>query len=340
MTKAFVFGKFLPFHKGHEAMINFALNNSDFLTVLVCCSDKESIPPIVRKSWVEKTFEHENKIEVKMFEYRESELPNTSESSIEVSEIWARIFRQYFPDYSLVITSEEYGDFVAALMNIRHIPFDMSKKAFPVSATAIRKNMFTNWKFLPESVKPDFAIKVVLLGTESTGKTTLAERLAEHFKCGLVSEVGREIIKDSKLFTFNDLRLVSIEHAKRINNEVLKDSRLVIIDTDIHTTISYSIFTFGKMLDVSENIYNSNKASLYLYLNNDVEYIQDGTRLNKERRNLLDFSHRKILKDYNIDIVEIHGDWEERFDKAVRHINDVIVQQGQKQYISSEFPQT
>jgi HTH-type transcriptional repressor of NAD biosynthesis genes len=41
MIKAFVFGKFYPFHKGHEAMINFALSKCDFLSVLVCSSDKE-----------------------------------------------------------------------------------------------------------------------------------------------------------------------------------------------------------------------------------------------------------------------------------------------------------
>jgi HTH-type transcriptional repressor of NAD biosynthesis genes len=52
MTKAFVFGKYLPFHKGHEAMIKFALTKCDLLTVLVCCSDKESIPDTVRNSWI------------------------------------------------------------------------------------------------------------------------------------------------------------------------------------------------------------------------------------------------------------------------------------------------
>ncbi len=37
------------------------------------------------------------------------------------------------------------------------------------------------------------------------------------------------------------------------------------------------------------------KADLYLYLNNDVKYVQDGTRLSKNERDLLDISHRQIL---------------------------------------------
>ena len=62
MIKAFVFGKFLPFHKGHEAIINFALTKCDFLTVLVCCSDKENITAMTRQKWIEKTFENEPKL--------------------------------------------------------------------------------------------------------------------------------------------------------------------------------------------------------------------------------------------------------------------------------------
>lgn len=332
MTKAFVFGKFLPLHKGHEAMINFALSKCDFLTVLVCCSDKENIPATVRKSWIEKAFEKQKNVEVKTFNYLESELPNSSETSKEVSEIWADIFKKQLPDYSLLITSEEYGNFVAAFMNIQHIAFDIPKKLFPVSATAVRNDVFANWKFLPDSVKPDFAIKVVILGTESTGKTTLTEKLSKHFNCSLVLEAAREIIANSNNFSFEDLHLVATEHARRIDTITFADSPLVIIDTDIHTTKSYSRFTFEKELEISADIYNSNRANIYLYLNNDVEYLQDGTRLSEAERNLLDLSHRQVLTDHNINIVEINGNWEERFQKAVEQINRQIANSGQKHW--------
>lgn len=332
MVKAFVFGKFLPFHKGHEAMMNFALTKCDFLTVLVCCSDKESIPDTFRKAWIEKAFEKKKNIEIRTFNYLESELPNTSESSESVSKIWADVFKKQLPDYSLLITSEEYGNFVAAFMNIQHIAFDIPKKHFPVSATAIRNDLFANWKFLPDSVKPDFAIKVAILGTESTGKTSLAEKLSKYFNCGLVLEAAREIIANSNNFSFDDLHLVASEHSNRIDKTILADSPLVIIDTDIHTTKSYSRFTFEKELEISTDIYNSNRANIYLYLNNDVEYIQDGTRLSEAERNLLDLSHRQVLTDHNIDIIEINGDWDERFEKAVEQINKLIATNGKKHW--------
>ena len=96
MIKAFVFGKFLPFHKGHEAIINFALTKCNFLTVLICCSDKENIPATTRQKWIEKTFEREKKIEIRSCNYLESELPNTSEASQEVSRVWSAKFRDFF----------------------------------------------------------------------------------------------------------------------------------------------------------------------------------------------------------------------------------------------------
>lgn len=324
MVKAFVFGKFLPFHKGHEAMINFALTKCDFLTVLICCSDKENIPATTRQKWIEKTFETHKNIEVKTFNYSESEFPNTSVSSLVVSKIWSSKFKEFFPDYELVITSEEYGNYVASFMKIEHIPFDIPKQLFPVSATAVRKDIFSNWNFLPDSVKPDFAVKVVVLGTESTGKTTLTERLAKYFNCSSVKEAGRDFIANSNSFEFDDLHLVATEHAKRIDTAVLETSPLIIIDTDIHITKSYANFTFDKTLEVESKIYNSNKADLYLYLKNDVEYVQDGTRLSESNRNLLDISHRQILIQHNIDIVEITGNWEQRFDKAVTIIKRTI----------------
>lgn len=324
MIKAFVFGKFLPFHNGHEALINFALTKCDFLTVLVCCSDKESISAEIRQSWINKTFELSKNIEVKTYNYSENELPNTSESSKEISKIWSEKFKIIFPEYNLVITSEDYGNYVASFMGIRHIAFDIPKQLFRVSATTVRNDIFANWKFLPESVRNYFRINVVLLGTESTGKTRLTERLAKHFNCCSVKETGRDLIDNSNSFEFDDLQLVAYEHAKRIESVVLEQSPLIIIDTDIHITKSYANFIFNKTLEVESKIYNSNKADLYLYLNNDVEYVQDGTRLSESDRNLLDISHRNILQQHNIDITEITGDWQQRFEKAVTTIKQMI----------------
>lgn len=325
MIKAFVFGKFLPFHKGHEAMIQFALMHCNWLTVLVCASDTENIPGAVRKSWIERAFQQEARLEVKVFDYSEKELPNSSASSESISAIWAAIFKLQFPGYSMVVTSEPYGTFVANEMGIQHIPFDLAKTKIPVSATSIRNHLIDNWNYLPASVKPYYAIKVAVLGTESTGKTTLTEKLCSYFGCSIVSEAGRNIIDDSNEFCFEDLTLVAKEHAKRIDTAVAGNHALIIMDTDIYITKSYAGFIFEKQLEVSTAIMESNKAQLYLYLNNDVDYFQDGTRLSEADRNLLDLSHRKTLQEHQIKFKEINGNWDKRFLSAVAHINNLIV---------------
>ena len=209
-------------------------------------------------------------------------------------------------------------------MGITHIAFDEARRLVPVSASAIRNDIVANWHFLPVAVKPYFAIKVVILGTESTGKSTLAENLAKHYACSMVTEAGRDLIPDSNQFVFDDLYKVASEHARRIEAAVRGDSVLVIIDTDIHITKSYARFAFKTELLVSADIYSANHATLYLYLNNDVDYSQDGTRLYEEQRNLLDASHRQILKEHNIAIIEIKGDWQERFEQAVIAIDRTL----------------
>lgn len=315
MRKGFVFGKFMPFHKGHEAMIRFALTKCEELSVLVCCSNKESMPAAMRYAWVAAAFADEPRVKVVLYEYDEAQLPSTSVTSVSVSEVWAAQFKRLFPDHTLVVTSEPYGDLVAGFMGITHIPFDIQKVQYPVSATKIRANLPRTWQYLPDSVKASLVTKVVLLGTESTGKTTLTGRLAAHFNCSAVMEAGRDIVADSNDFSIGDLYLIAAAHAGRINKAATGDSPLMIIDTDIHITMSYGQHAFSTQIDIAGEIIDSNKADLYL--NSDAPYIQDGTRLGEEERNLLDLSHRKVLADHGVHYEEITGDWEARFEQAV-----------------------
>lgn len=320
MVKGFVFGKFLPFHKGHAAMIAFALQHCDALTVLVCSSDRETIPGAVRQQWIAETFTGRPELTVRVFEYDEAVLPNSSAASKEISKVWAGVFSDLLPDHTVLVTSEPYGDYVAGYMGIRHIIFDRERVNVPVSATGIRADLPAHWSFLPDSVRPFFVYKVVILGTESTGKTTLTRDLSRHFGCSMVPEAGRDLINNSNVFNIEDLYRVASAHASNIRRAVQGNSYLVIIDTDIHTTQAYCRYAFGKELAVSDDIYADNRADLYLYLNNDVPHEQDGTRLSEEDRNVLEQFHRQVLADHSMEVVEISGGWSARFAGAVAAI--------------------
>jgi HTH-type transcriptional regulator, transcriptional repressor of NAD biosynthesis genes len=117
------------------------------------------------------------------------------------------------------------------------------------------------------------------------------------------------------------LYLVAKEHARRIEKGLIGVHPLLIIDTDIHTTQSYAGFVFGKEFDVDTRIYEVNKAQLYLYLTNDADYHQDGTRMDKAQRDLLDVSHRSVLKDAGIAFVAVSGNWDTRLARAIELVN-------------------
>jgi HTH-type transcriptional repressor of NAD biosynthesis genes len=322
--KGFVFGKFYPFHIGHQKMIEFALEKGS-VTVLVCAEEKEKIDGNIRKEWIKKTFKNNKNLKVKVFKYDENNFPNTSVSDWEVSKIWSQVFKEYFKDEDFLVTSEEYGEMLSMIMDIDHFMFDENRESIQISASEIRESLFENWNYLPLSVQKYFALKVVFLGTESTGKTIMTNNLSEYFKSNKVSEAGRDLISDSKEFDFNDLEKVYTEHANRIENVNYQKSFLTLIDTDIHITKSYSEFIFGKKLSVPKEIIEKNKADLYLYSTKDAEYIQDGTRLEIDDRNKLDESHRNILKEDNIDFLEISGSWNDREKMAVENIKNLIL---------------
>jgi HTH-type transcriptional repressor of NAD biosynthesis genes len=54
--------------------------------------------------------------------------------------------------------------------------------------------------------------------------------------------------------------------------------------------------------------------------------------LSEVERNLLDLSYRKVLNDHNIEIIEVTGDWDERFEKTVEQIKKLIATNGTKQW--------
>ncbi len=73
-----------------------------------------------------------------------------------------------------------------------------------------------------------------------------------------------------------------------------------------------------------EEIIEKNKADLYLYSTKDAEYIQDGTRLEIDERNKLDESHRNLLKQNNINFLEISGSWKNENKKQLKILKNLL----------------
>lgn len=322
MKTGFVFGKFMPLHLGHLSLIEFASKNCSKLYVILCYNSEEEIPGVFRERWLKQALEKYENIILISFCYNQEELSNSSISSRETSKLWGNVYKKLVPHADVVFTSEEYGDYLSEFMGVEHMSFDKRRAKNSISASAIRNDPFYYWDFIADEAKPFFVKKVAIVGTESTGKSILSGKLADHFKTAFVPEAGREIVEISGECTIEQLHQVSKLHAERIENEISNANKLLFLDTDLNITKSYSLFLFNQELDVDPWIEKANECDLYLFSETDAPYIQDGTRFSKEQRDNLSLSHKKMLEKNGEKYISLSGTWDDRFHAACNIIKE------------------
>jgi len=316
-----VFGKFTPYHIGHESLIKFAQSQCDYLYVLLCVGNDDPIPGKKRLGWLLDTFKNDLNIEVRITDIQ---LPIVPYSSKLISRMWGDWLKKEFPDVNYLFSSERYGDFTAEFMGIEHIMFDNDRVEFFVSGTKIRNSPFVYWDYIPDVVKPYFVKKICICGTESTGKSTMTEKLAKRYHTNFVQEWGRVICPNTDECTFDMIMEIGKSHAKDIQGKIVTSNKILFADTDLNTTKMYSYFLFNKIPIFEEWIEEANKFDLHIFLENDAPYIDDGTRLNEERRNELRDYHYDFLISQGCNVQIVNGsDWAIRYEKAVRIIDEL-----------------
>lgn len=317
----------MPFHKGHEALIDYAKSHCDKLIVLLIASPNESIPYKYRLKWVLSTYLDDPQIEVFGDIVDDSHM-----TSDEKSVWWGKYVTSHYGKIDRVFSSEDYGKLFAESAGAESWVFDKGRHIVPISGTMIRNKPLTNWDYLNNFAKDFFVKKIAIVGTESTGKTTMAKALAEHFNTTWCPEAGRELIPNSKQFTIEDLKIVATEHAKNILKYTRLSNKVLFIDTDLNITKSYSNFFFNEVPIFEPWVEKANECDMYIYLTPDAPYYDDGTRLSKEKRDELDKSHFNFLKK-DVDVNYFHwlsrtpGDKEkynERFNHVVQEVEYFI----------------
>lgn len=312
-----VIGSFAPLHLGHISLINFGLSNSDFLYVFLCSHDKEDIPGDLRFKWLES--EYKGVDNIKIIHKDTSHMENTSVSDVNISKAWSEYMKPLFPDVNVIFTSEKYGDYVAKFMNIKHIQFDEKRLSTPISSTLIRENPIKYWDYLPESVKPYYTKKICICGTESTGKTTMTELLSKHYNVPFAREMGREICTFTDSCNMDMINDIVVAQSNEIKYNLGR--KLLISDTDLITTISYSQYLFNENpKSITKEIEDINKFDIYLYLWNDVQFVDDGTRMGEPKRSELNKILYENYKGKNVFII-IGENYEERFNDCVKIID-------------------
>ena len=168
-------------------------------------------------------------------------------------------------------------------------------------------------------------LTVCLVGPECTGKTTLAERLSLRFDAPWVPEYAREYaLRVGRLLTFDDVEPIArgqmaLEDAARTpttdNRQPTTDS-LLILDTDLISTVVYSRHYYGQCPAWIEAEARVRKADLYLLTDIDVPWTADDVRDTAAARAALHGQFATTLANYGANFVTIRGDWEARLAAA------------------------
>ena len=178
--------------------------------------------------------------------------------------------------------------------------------------------------------KPSDLVKVVLYGPESTGKTTLARQLAEHYQTVWVPEYAREYLQnkwneEGKSCELHDLLPIAEGQISLENALSKKANKVLISDTDILETKVYSEAYFEGYCDpILEKYALLNKYDLYLLTSIDVPWVKDDLRDKPFERDKMFQLFKNTLEKYQRTFVILKGNEKQRFQKAVEEIDKLL----------------
>jgi NadR type nicotinamide-nucleotide adenylyltransferase len=260
-----VVGKFYPPHRGHMYLIEQAAARCSRVTVLVMAAACETVPMADRVGWLREACAGVPGVSVAGVR---CDVPvDFGDEAIwtaQVAVMRAALEGNGVAAVDAVISSEPYGAGLAARLGAEQVSVDPGRTTVPVSASQIRADLAVCWDDLVAPARAGLAARVVFVGAESTGTSTLAERLANWYRCRggvwartrCVTEAGRDytITKwrqacadaaaagraepalEELQWTTTDFDVVAAEQTRRENSAAASGSPLLVCDTDAFAT--------------------------------------------------------------------------------------------------------
>lgn len=330
MTTGFVVGKFYPPHRGHKHLITTARAQVDHLIVMLCHHPSQTIPGELRKAWLEEL-------------HPDCDVRLVPDELDDDSQQWADFTRAYLgfaPD--VVFSSEDYGPRFAALLGARHVMVDRARSQVPISATMVRAQPLRHLAMLEPCVRAYFVPRVVIIGAESTGKTTLTQELAAHFAAdprgSFVLEYGREhwekkvagLAMDGPLPGWTDEEFLHIAQEQQRREELAARaaSPVLFCDTNAFATGTWFERYRQRRDPRVDAIGERDRADLYLLTAPDVPFVQDGFRDGEHIRHWMHERFRAQLEERRALTTLIEGPYAARLPRAIAAVQSLLAARG------------
>lgn len=169
--------------------------------------------------------------------------------------------------------------------------------------------------------------KVVVIGPESTGKSTLAQQLAMHYSCKWVPEYAREYLEHlDRPYRREDLLQIAIGQISLEESLSHHAKHLLICDTDLHVIQVWSHHKFGTVDKWITQQLESRDYDLYLLTDIDIPWEDDPLRehpLPDQRRYFLEL-YKEVIGNTGVPYEIISGSQDERLFKAIKRINILL----------------
>jgi len=322
VSTGFIVGKFYPPHRGHKYLIDTARAQVDHLIVMIAHHSSQLIPGELRLQWLR---EIHPTCDIRL-------VPDELEDD---SQQWATFTLKYLgfsPD--VVFSSEDYGPRFASLMGAHHVMVDHRRTTIPISGTLVREAPLEHLDLLEPCVRAWFTLRVVLIGAESTGKTTLTLQLSEHFDTICVLEYGREhwekkvaglpMTATRPSWSPTEFIHIASEQQRRENVAARSARKLLFCDTNAFATGTWRERYYKARDPQVDQIGALDRVNLYLLTAPDVPFVQDGFR---DGENIRHWMHQRFVEQLNelaIPYVLINGPYSERLPRAIEAVEKLL----------------
>lgn len=330
-----ILGKFMPPHNGHEYLIRFGENylkqlGGGKLYVVVDRLENEPIKQSLRVRWLQEKFPNVSIIPLGDFNPQQ---PSDSPTEKEFWDTWEKSLKNALPEkVDYIFGSEDYCWTLADRLGATCVPVDNFRNNYSISATEIRNDPFAHWEQIPENVRPHFVKKVCVIGPESTGKSTLVKKLAEHFNTVSVPEYAAVYLNAMKSANpnrhtqYEDIAIFANGQIASEDSLTKDATRVLICDTDVLTTKLWSQRLYPKHKPQYpkwfDDVIADRTYDLYIIANPDTPWVPDVHRQwsSESSDNRRQGFYHKIageLSDLGKNFVVVSGtDFDDRIEQA------------------------